>query len=152
MFISKISSASQSFNGLFETKDRIKKSVGNNYYNRCVYNVYNIKYHPFPYETQEEIQNTIDKNKFGYTFSLMEVDHGHVVGDYYFLNNIQLGDVIDLNTIPKEKISTYTVTPKGIEDKNYIYSTYQNYSYAPIDYMEFSGKKVDYYMNKINNL
>ncbi|MCQ2754324.1 MAG: hypothetical protein MJ231_04655 [bacterium] len=130
------------FNGLYKLQNVITKESGKQYYNKVVQRSYNIVYHPFENESAEFIKEQIDKLIKGRTFTLWEKDHGHIEGLYYHVNNVSEGAKIRQEDTEKLIKAGYSKSPKGMPSESVFYNMYNNESYATMDVLDLSKKRI----------
>lgn len=110
------------------------------------YKLYDLVYHPFKSETVEEIANAVKKFIKGRTYNMVDFKEGQNIGDYYQMNRVKVGKVIDEKDMPKYLEKGFTKEMHGgISSEEDFWKAMSNDSYDVMDYCELTPE----YINKL---
>ena len=122
------------FKGLWEPVKILKESNG---YKPGIpeytyYELYDMVYHPFKNETAEEIAKIVNKFFKGRTYNMVDRKYGsHKAGDYYQMNRVTVGEVIDEKDIQEYLAKGYTRKMKsGLSSEKAFWKAMENEAYA----------------------
>lgn len=124
---------SMNFNGMWAPVKVLKYETGVEHYNKKIFKLYDMVYHPWMDETKEAIQKQVEKHFWGRTFSVMDIgfEDSHFKCDVYEMNRVQVGNAIrhedEANLLEQGYTKEVTI---GISSDEEFRKLYPNASYA----------------------
>ncbi len=141
------------FKGLWEPVKILEKSNGftPGIPEYTYYKLYDMVYHPFKNETAEQIAKVVKKFFKGRTYNLVDRQYGgHKAGDYYQMNRVTIGEVIDEKDIQKYLDIGYTKKMNsGIASEKNFWKSMENESYSAMAPMELSVEWIERIIKRV---
>ena len=112
--------------------------------------LYDMVYHPFKNETAEEIAKVVKKFFKGRTYTMIDRQYGGQAGDFYQMNRVTVGEVIDEKDIQKYLDMGYTKEMRrGIASDADFYEANRNDSFAVMGNQELSIESIKSIVAKV---